>query len=186
MPLTPTALKLHPSRDLRIALNEFISISAQDDLVRRRLVIPLISKREVDLDLGDGANISGTDSISDAMYTAMIQSAHKRVFALSNVITGPKFMDEGLEIGFAMEFEDAKDKNLIVGSPLFPINFYKSVELYTRIPHSMLVGRRAVHVAYERLEMKMDPAVGRIAPFGMHVTGATVSHRYPKRSRYER
>jgi len=186
MPLTHMGLNFHPSRNLGIALGELMPIPVRDDLARRRLVIPLSTKQEVMLDLGNGTDVSGTDSTQDVIYTTMIQSVNERIFLLSNVITEPKFMDDKLEIGFTMEFEEAKDKGLIVGSPLFPINFNKSVELCARIPQSKILGRSAVFDAYEKLKLKMNPGAEMLAPIGMHVTGATVSYRYPKRSTYER
>ena len=181
MPLTPTRLRAQPSNDLRVAFNQFLTLSAREEFARKRLVIPLFSRYQVALDLGDGGSVSGVDTLKDASYSEMIHTVHRQVFLLKKDIAKPRFMDTGLELGgFNIEFEKPSDRKLIVGLPLFAQNFPGSVELYTRIPKSMLLGRSALEDAYSRLEMKMDSNVQDSAPIGMHVRDMTLLHRYPK------
>jgi hypothetical protein len=181
MPLTPTRLRAQPSNDLRIAFNQFLTLPAREEFARKRLVIPLFSRSEVALDLGDGGAVTGVDTLKDASYNEMIHTVHRQVFPLKKDIAKPRFMDAGLELGgFSIKFETLSDRKSIVGLPLFDQNFAGSVELYTRIPNAMLLGRSALDDAYRTLQMKMDSNVEESAPIGMHVRDMTLLHRYPK------
>jgi hypothetical protein len=181
MPLTPTRLRAQPSNNLRVAFNEFLTLQQREEFVQKRLMIPLFSRYEVALDLGNGGDVSGLDTPRDARYNEAIDTVHTQVFPLKKDIAEPKFTDAGLELGgFNIEFDEPTDRKLIVGLPLFAQNFLGSVELYTRIPNTMLLGRSALEDTYAKLQKQMDSSVGQSAPIGMHVTGLTLLHRYPK------
>jgi hypothetical protein len=106
MPLTPTQLKAQTSSDLRNAFNEFLTLPVREEFVRKRLAVPLFSRHEAALDLGDGANISGLDTAKDLSYNEIIQKVNTQILPLNKHIAEPKFMDAGLELGgFKVQFE---------------------------------------------------------------------------------